>query len=298
MQNEDEKDIAKDIKNKPRLGLVSPYLIEAVGKVRTYGSMEKYRDTEKWRTVEPEYYRDAMMRHLVAYMKDPQAIDSESGLPHLWHLACNVNFLIELAETSEEVNQGEQCINIQKEEGMKMEKFTKDDLQASDIVTTRENKTYMVHDFNGELFAIRNQGYLAFGDYNSDLTLKKGTGFDIVKVQRADEVYQLVGRVWIDVPVIWERKEKEKAPLLSEAEYHILKNVTATWEWIARDYNGGLYLFETHPDKKSFVWDSDDSAINIKCHQHIFKFVKWEDDEPWEITKLLERYEEEHNHGN
>ena len=46
MQNEDEKDIAKDIKNKPRLGLVSPYLIEAVGKVRTYGSMEKYRDTE------------------------------------------------------------------------------------------------------------------------------------------------------------------------------------------------------------------------------------------------------------
>lgn len=102
MQNEDEKDIAKDIKNKPRLGLVSPYLIEAVGKVRTYGSMEKYRDTEKWRTVEPEYYRDAMMRHLVAYMKDPQAIDQESGLPHLWHLACNVNFLIELAE----VNQG------------------------------------------------------------------------------------------------------------------------------------------------------------------------------------------------
>ena len=108
MQNEDEKDIAKDISGKPRLGLVSPYLnlIEAVGKVRTYGSMEKYRDTEKWRTVEPEYYRDAMMRHLVAYMKDPQAIDQESGFPHLWHLACNVNFLIELAETSEEVNQG------------------------------------------------------------------------------------------------------------------------------------------------------------------------------------------------
>ena len=103
MQNEDEKDIAKDIKNKPRLGLVSPYLIEAVGKVRTYGSMEKYRDTEKWRTVPEEYYRDAMMRHLVAYMKDPQAIDAESGLPHLWHLACNVNFLIELAEISEEV---------------------------------------------------------------------------------------------------------------------------------------------------------------------------------------------------
>ena len=63
MQNEDEKNIAKDISGKPRLGLVSPYLIEAVGKVRTYGS-EKYKSTEKWRTVPEEYYRDAMMRHL------------------------------------------------------------------------------------------------------------------------------------------------------------------------------------------------------------------------------------------
>jgi len=43
MQNEDEKDVAKDISGKPRLGLVSPYLIEAVGKVRTYGS-EKYNN--------------------------------------------------------------------------------------------------------------------------------------------------------------------------------------------------------------------------------------------------------------
>ena len=40
-----KKDIAKDIKNNPRLGLVSPYLIEAVGKVRTYGS-DKYNNPE------------------------------------------------------------------------------------------------------------------------------------------------------------------------------------------------------------------------------------------------------------
>ena len=44
--------------------------------------------------------------------------------------------------------------------------------------------------------------------------------------------------------------------------------------------------------KKAFTWQSDDSATEITCYQHIFKFIKWEDDEAWEIAELLERYEE------
>ena len=179
-----------------------------------------------------------------------------------------------------------------------MKEFTKDDLRANDIVTTRAGSTYLVHDFNGELFAIRNQGYLAFGDYNSDLTLKKGAGFDIVKVQRADEVYQLVGGVWIDVPVIWERKEKEKTPLLSEAEYHILKNSSTRWKWIARDRDGDLFLYENEPNKSNVYWIAERGDIDLTVYNHLFPCVKWKDDEPWEIAKLLERYEEEHNHGN
>lgn len=86
---------AKDTIGKPRLALVSPYLIEAVGTVRTYGT-EKYGDPDNWRLVDPADYRDAMVRHLVAYLKDPSGRDAESGLPHLWHLACNASFLIEM----------------------------------------------------------------------------------------------------------------------------------------------------------------------------------------------------------
>jgi hypothetical protein len=37
-----------------------------------------------------------MMRHLVAYLEDPDSVDSESGYPHLWHLMCNIAFAIEL----------------------------------------------------------------------------------------------------------------------------------------------------------------------------------------------------------
>lgn len=83
--------------NKPRLALAPPELIEAVGKIRTYG-VKKYGDSESWRKVAPERYKDALMRHLCAYLRDPQGVDAESGMPHLWHLACNVAFLIALSE--------------------------------------------------------------------------------------------------------------------------------------------------------------------------------------------------------
>lgn len=86
---------------KPRLALVPPELIEAVGAVRTYG-VSKYGDSDSWKKVEPHRYKDALMRHLCAYIKDGNAVDAESGLPHLWHAACNVAFLIALSANKED----------------------------------------------------------------------------------------------------------------------------------------------------------------------------------------------------
>lgn len=80
---------------KIRPTLVPSSLIKAVAAVRTFG-VTKYCDPENWRKVEPQRYRDAMYRHLLAYIDDPESKDEESGLPHLWHLACNVAFLIEM----------------------------------------------------------------------------------------------------------------------------------------------------------------------------------------------------------
>ncbi|WP_422447835.1 dATP/dGTP diphosphohydrolase domain-containing protein [Thermoanaerobacterium sp. DL9XJH110] len=81
--------------DKPRLDLVPPGIIEAVGVIRTYG-IKKYKDPENWRNVEPERYTAALMRHLCKFLRDPHGKDKESGLPHLWHMACNIAFLIEL----------------------------------------------------------------------------------------------------------------------------------------------------------------------------------------------------------
>lgn len=93
--SETDNRIAKDVDGKPRLALVPPRLIEAVAEIRTYGT-EKYGDPENWRQVDPVYYEDALYRHWLEYLKDHNSVDPESGMPHLWHLACNAAFLIEM----------------------------------------------------------------------------------------------------------------------------------------------------------------------------------------------------------
>lgn len=80
---------------KPQCRLVPCEIVRNIAYVREYGA-KKYGSAENWKSVEKERYIDAMYRHLLAYIEDNKSIDEESGLPHLWHLACNVAFLCEL----------------------------------------------------------------------------------------------------------------------------------------------------------------------------------------------------------
>jgi hypothetical protein len=100
---------AKADAGKPRPTLTPVSLIDAVTAVRMYGN-EKYHDSENWRKVEPQRYRDALYRHWLAYLKGEKC-DQESGLPHLWHLATNAAFLIEMESS---IHDGE---GGQREEG-------------------------------------------------------------------------------------------------------------------------------------------------------------------------------------
>jgi hypothetical protein len=87
---------AKADAGKMRPTLVPASLIKAVAAVREYGT-QKYGSPDNWLKVEPQRYKDALYRHWLEYL-DGNWVDEESGLPHLWHLACNVAFLIELEE--------------------------------------------------------------------------------------------------------------------------------------------------------------------------------------------------------
>ena len=93
----EESQKAKADNGKPRLSLVPRRIIWDIAAIREYGN-KKYGDPENWRKVEPERYRDAAFRHFLAYLDDPYGVDEESGLPHLWHLCCNLAFLCDLED--------------------------------------------------------------------------------------------------------------------------------------------------------------------------------------------------------
>ena len=88
---------AKADAGKLELTLVPRQIIRSIAKIRMFGT-QKYKDPENWKRVSKERYRNAAFRHFLAYLDDPASIDEESGMPHLWHLSCNLAFLEELEE--------------------------------------------------------------------------------------------------------------------------------------------------------------------------------------------------------
>jgi hypothetical protein len=105
-------DQAKDVQGKPKVGYVLKSLMNAIAKVREYGN-SKYPDggVDNWRLVNIDEYYHALRRH-VDSMCDAHfntksresTIDAESKMPHAWHAATNVMFIIELLEELEATN--------------------------------------------------------------------------------------------------------------------------------------------------------------------------------------------------
>lgn len=68
-------------------------ILEPIVRVLMFGA-EKY-SPNGWQTVPDgeQRYFSAMMRHIAAYQSG-EAIDQDSGLPHIAHVCCNAIFLL------------------------------------------------------------------------------------------------------------------------------------------------------------------------------------------------------------
>ena len=66
--------------------------------------------------------------------------------------------------------------------------------------------------------------------------------------------------------------------------------------WLARDWNGSLYLSQIKPEKEKFDWviKNPEYANNyVKIDANNFPSVKWEDDEPTEAYITLAETQEQ-----
>ena len=91
---------AKDTKGKAKITLAPMQILKDVAEVREYG-VKKYGSVDSWKEVPIEDYRDALFRHLLEYVKDPNSVDKESGIKHYKHVACNLAFICEMENTED-----------------------------------------------------------------------------------------------------------------------------------------------------------------------------------------------------
>lgn len=76
---------------------------------------------------------------------------------------------------------------------------------------------------------------------------------------------------------------------LSDEEKVILKNTDKRFKWIARDKDGNLFIYDNKPIKRESSWISEIifNWFGMWIFNHLFQFIKWEDEEPYLIEDLL-----------
>ena len=82
---------------------------------------------------------------------------------------------------------------------------------------------------------------------------------------------------------------------LSKLEYDLLEYYNAHgYQYIARDANKVLFVYDTKPVKMQHDWEITENIKSIEFDD-LFSFVKWEDEEPYSITYILNNCEVDEN---
>lgn len=148
----------------------------------------------------------------------------------------------------------------------------KSDLVAGKHVVKYQNGGFRFVGKDGDLKDDESEVVSSLMFYNAhwEHTGTDDNDYDIVAVYELNEV--------------WKREEST----ITEDEKTILRNLPDKYEWIARDGDGELYIYTEKPHKTADYWGLVTNVpVCLGLFAHLFKMVKWEDDEPWKIEDLL-----------
>lgn len=87
--------------------------------------------------------------------------------------------------------------------------------------------------------------------------------------------------------IAWLNQEHQEIPKLSDAERVILENIPEDYKWIARNKSKRINVFCFEPTKNhGSTWVGGYSQ-NLDVFAHLFQFITWNDNEPYNIEELL-----------
>lgn len=91
----------------------------------------------------------------------------------------------------------------------------------------------------------------------------------------------------LDSEIIKLPKKKE----FSQDTLNFFKMINKRWEWIAKDKDGRVFVYDGKPIKtKSYSWDCSKYCRKLDAlNQSIFDQIHWEDEEPVYIDDYVER---------
>ena len=154
-------------------------------------------------------------------------------------------------------------------------KFKKSDLRDGDIVEYDDGRMRIV---NGNyLYDDNNRRVNNLNRFDENLEPVAGS-INIVRAYR----------------IMWEREEST----ITAGEKIILQNIDSKYKYIARDYSEKLYIYIEEPKKHDHFWIAPETSKTFHLFNHLFKMVKWEDEEPWLIEDLLKLPEKENENEN
>ena len=74
---------------------------------------------------------------------------------------------------------------------------------------------------------------------------------------------------------------------LSSKERYTLEKLEKTYEWIAREKDGTLWVYEDEPCKDGEIWFTTQERYCLDKYNDLFDFIKWTDYEAYNIKELL-----------